>query len=146
MPFEAGVALTVRVVKDGQGVEGFYVFARPAAADTATLGQGVTDASGSVRLAGLKAGKYEVHAYSQSGGAEAPMQKVDLAGDQTLEIVLPSGRLAGRVVASGTQQPLANAMVTVKASVPGRLDSSSRTTRRRTMPAGSSSPASSPAL
>ncbi len=117
VPFEAGVALTVRVVKDGQGVEGIYVFARPAAADTATMGQGVTDASGSTRLTGLKTGKYEVHAYAPSGGVEAPMQKVDLAGDQTLEIALPSGRLAGRVVASGTQQPLSNATVSVKSDV-----------------------------
>ena len=114
VPFVAGVVLTVRVVKDGQGVEGIYVFARPAAADTATMGQGVTDASGSTRLTGLKTGKYEVHAYAPSGGVEAPMQKVDLAGDETLEIALPSGRLAGRVVASGTQQPLSNATVSVK--------------------------------
>ncbi len=110
VPFDAGFTLTVHVVKDGQGAEGMYVFARPAAADTATLGQGVTDASGSARLTGLKAGKYEVNAYSQSTGAQAPQQRVDLAGDQTLEIALPSGRLAGRVVASGTQQPLADAM------------------------------------
>lgn len=129
LPFEAGVSLTVRVVKDGQGVEGVYVNARPAAADTATLGQGTTDASGSARLTGLKAGKYEVHAYAPSGGGEAPMQKVDLAGDQTLEIVLPSGRLAGRVVASGTQAPLGDAFVTVKAA---RTDASYQPTHTAT--------------
>lgn len=116
LPFEAEVALTVRVVKDGQGIEGIYVSARSVAADTATMGQGVTDASGSTRLTGLKTGKYEVHAYAPSGGVEAPMQKVDLAGDQTLEIALPSGHLGGRVVASGTRQPLSNATVSVKSA------------------------------
>jgi len=127
--FEAGFTLTVHVVKDGQGVEGVMVWARAAAAGTATTGQGTTDASGSCRLVGLKAGKYEVSGYSQSNGAELPLQKVDLAGDQALEIVLPSGRLVGRVVASGTQQPLSNAVVTVKAA---KADDSDMPTHRAT--------------
>ena len=114
VPFEAGFTLTVRVVKDGHGVEGVTVYARPAAADTATIGQGATDASGTCRLSGLKAGNYRVNAQSWTSSAQAPEQKVELSGDLTLEIALPSGRLAGRVVASGTQQPLANATVSIR--------------------------------
>ncbi|MEO8055766.1 MAG: carboxypeptidase regulatory-like domain-containing protein, partial [Acidobacteriota bacterium] len=118
VPFEAGFTLTVRVVKDGQGVEGVFVNARAAAADTATHGQGTTDATGTCRMPGLKAGSYRVNAQSWSTSAQAPEKKVDLSGDQTLEIALPSGRLAGRVVASGSQQPLSNASVSVKSKTP----------------------------
>lgn len=112
--FEAGFTLTVHVVRDGQGVEGVMVYARAALAGASTTGQGMTDATGTCRMPGLKAGSYRINAQSWSTSAQAPEQKVELSGDHTLEIVLPSGRLAGRVVASGSQQPLADATVSVK--------------------------------
>ena len=114
LPFEAGFALTVRVVKEGQGVEGVNVFARGAGPDVATNGSGATDATGTLRMLGLKPGTYLVNAQSWLSGAQAPEQKIDLTGDRTLEIVLPTGRLSGRVVAAGSEQPLSNATVSVK--------------------------------
>ncbi len=127
VPFEGGYTLTVRVLKNGQPVEGVFLFAAPAVAGAATLGQGTTDASGTCRLSGLKAGSYRMNGWSP--GADLREQKVDVSGDQTLDIVLPSGRLAGRVVASGSQQPLGNATVDVKApSAEGRASAHSATT------------------
>ena len=70
-------------------------------------------------MPGLKAGPYRVNAQSWTAGAQAPEQKIDLTGDRAVEVVLPSGRLAGRVVASGTEQPLGNARVSsVKSTSP----------------------------
>ena len=119
LPFEEGFTLTVRITKDGQGVEGVRVFARAASADTATTRTGdARDSAGTCRLRGLKPGIYRVNGFSFVSSAQVPEQKVELTGDRTLEIELPSGRLAGRVVASGSQQPLANATVDVTSTNP----------------------------
>jgi hypothetical protein len=77
---------------------------------------GTTDASGVCRLAGLKPGAYSVNAYSFQTSGTAPEQKLELTGDRSLEFVLPSGRVAGRVVASGSRQPLGDARVSIKSS------------------------------
>ncbi|MEO8587475.1 MAG: carboxypeptidase regulatory-like domain-containing protein, partial [Acidobacteriota bacterium] len=114
LPFEAGFTLTVRVVRDGQGIEGTNVYASPVSGQTGTNSSAVTDASGSCRLTGLKAGAYRVMAYSMSGSGSAPEQKIDLSGDRSLEFVIPSGRLAGRVVSSGSLQPLSDAYVSIR--------------------------------
>ncbi len=112
VPFESGFSITVHVLKDGQGVEGANVFAAPVAGDATSFGVGTTDASGNTRITGLKGGAYRVRAFASS--SYAPEQKIDLEGDQALEIVFPSGSVAGRVVASGTQQPLADAHVSIR--------------------------------
>lgn len=114
IPFESGFALTVRVVRDGQGVEGANVYARPVLAEAATPGMGTTDASGVCRLTGLKPGAYSVNTYSFQTSAAAPEQKIEVTGDRALEFVLPSGRVAGRIVASGSRQPLADAHVSIR--------------------------------
>jgi hypothetical protein len=113
LPFEAGFTLTVHVQRDGQPVDGARVSARPAIPDNGTFGSATTDASGSCRLTGLKAGTFHVFVYSMATSSAAPEQKVDVSGDQTLEFNLPAGRLAGRVVASGSSQPLADVQITV---------------------------------
>ncbi|HVO52685.1 MAG TPA: carboxypeptidase regulatory-like domain-containing protein [Thermoanaerobaculia bacterium] len=113
LPFEAGFTLTVHVQRDGQPVEGAWVNARPALPENGTFGSAATDASGSCRLTGLKAGSFHVFVYSMATSSAAPEQKVDVNGDQTLEFTLPAGRLAGRVVASGSSQPLADVQITV---------------------------------
>jgi protocatechuate 3,4-dioxygenase beta subunit len=113
VPFEAGFALTVHVLRDGQGVEGANVFASPTTGKADTPGFGTTDASGNVRITGLKPGAYRVSAVAFASSSIAPEQRVDLAGDLALEIVFPSGRVAGRVVASGSGQPLADAQVRI---------------------------------
>src|SRR5664280_1553909 len=113
LPFEAGFTLTVHVQRDGQPVEGAWVHANPALPDNGTFGSATTDASGSCRLPGLKAGSFRVFVYSMATSSAAPEQKVDVNGDQTLEFNIPAGRLAGRVVASGSSQPLADVQITV---------------------------------
>ena len=113
LPFEAGFTLTVHVQRDGQPVEDARVYANPALPDNGTFGSATTDASGSCRLTGLKAGSFRVFVYSMATSSAAPEQTVDINGDQTLEIDLPAGRLAGRVVASGTSQPLADVQISV---------------------------------
>ena len=113
LPFEAGFTLTVHVQRDGQPVEGAWVNARPAMPDNGTFGSATTDASGSCRLTGLKPGTFHVFVYSMATSSAAPEQKVDVNGDQTLEFNLPAGRLAGRVVTSGSSQPLADVQITV---------------------------------
>jgi hypothetical protein len=114
LTFEAGFTLTVRVLRDGQGVEGANVYASPTTGQTGTTSSATTDASGACRLTGLKAGAYRVLAYSFTSSGAAPEQKVDVSGDRTLEFVIPSGRVAGRVVASGSLQPLADAYVSIR--------------------------------
>ena len=114
LTFEAGFTLTVRVLRDGQGVEGANVYASPTTGQTGTTSSATTDASGACRLTGLKAGAYRVLAYSFTSSGAAPEQKVDVSGDRTLEFVIPSGRVAGRVVASGSQQPLADVHVSIR--------------------------------
>ncbi|MBK9065166.1 MAG: carboxypeptidase regulatory-like domain-containing protein [Acidobacteria bacterium] len=114
IPFESGFTLTVRVVRDGKDVEGANVYARPALAEAATPGMGTTDPSGICRLTGLKAGSYSVNVFSFATSGTAPEQKIELTGDRSLEFALPSGRVAGRVVASGTRQPLGDARVSIK--------------------------------
>ncbi len=129
LPFEAGFTLTVHVQRDGQPVEGAWVHANPALPDNGTFGSATTDASGSCRLTGLKAGTFHVFVYSMATSSAAPEQKVDVNGDQTLEFDLPAGRLAGRVVASGSSQPLADVQVTVSpASTSGSFMSHSAMT------------------
>ena len=116
LPFEAGFTLTVRVLRDDQPVEGAMVYASPASRDTGTNGSATTDASGSCRLTGLKAGTYSMVAYSMAMSSAAPEQKVDVNSDRTLEFILPAGRLAGRVVASESGQPLADVQVTIRST------------------------------
>jgi len=116
LPFEAGFTLTVRVLRDDQPVEGARVHASPASRDTGTNGSATTDASGSCRLTGLKAGTYSIVAYSMTMSSAAPEQKVDVNGDRTLEFILPAGRLAGRVAASGSGQPLSDVQVTIRST------------------------------
>ena len=123
LPFEAGFTLTVRVLRDGQPVDGANVYALPAVRESSTTGLGTTDVSGSCRLTGLKVGTYNVSAHSMVTDSAAPSQKIDLNGDQTLEFALPSGKLAGRVVGLGSGQPLADVQVQTRTTsadgVPG---------------------------
>ena len=125
----AGFTLTVRVLRDGQGVEGTNVYANPTTGETGTTGMATTDPSGSCHLTGLKAGTYRVMAYSFAGSSAAQEQKIDVSGDRSLEFVLPSGRVAGRVVASGSLQPLANVQVSTRST---NADGSFGLTRRAT--------------
>lgn len=114
MAFDAGFTLSVHVTRDGEGVEGVMAYARAAASEVAAFGQCTTDATGTCQMTGLRPATYTVAAASMASGSTAPEQKVDLTSDRTAELVLPSGRISGRVVASGTEQPLANVSVSVR--------------------------------
>jgi large repetitive protein len=116
LPFEGGFTLTAHVARDGQPAEGVNVSAFPTIHDAGTFGSAITDASGTCRLTGLRAGTYSVMAHTFTGSSAAAEQKIEVSGDRTLEFVLPSGRMAGRVVSSGSGQPLADAQITIRSS------------------------------
>ncbi|MFI5181819.1 MAG: carboxypeptidase regulatory-like domain-containing protein [Thermoanaerobaculia bacterium] len=122
LPFEGGFSLTVRVVRDGQPFEGARVYADPLLRETGTPANGTTDAAGTCRLVGLKGGTYRVGAVSMTSSSLAPEQKIEVTADASLELDLPSGRLTGRVVASGSGRPLNDAHVTIRSeSASGRV-------------------------
>ena len=114
--FEPGGSLSGTVTRGGEGVAEATVAA-------STAGQGGpgsfarTDASGTYRLEGLKDGSYAVTASPPRGAPKR--QTVEVAGDATLDFVLPLARLAGRVIEAGSNLPLAEAEVEVGAGEGG---------------------------
>ncbi|HUG53315.1 MAG TPA: carboxypeptidase regulatory-like domain-containing protein [Vicinamibacteria bacterium] len=120
--FESGFALSGTVTRDGQPVEGVRVSASPAGGGP--LSSGRTDASGAYRLEGLSEGTYEVMLLSGSGTPRP--QPVSVAGDVTLDLVIPVARLGGVVLDATTREPVPEAVVEVgvgEASrrIPGRV-------------------------
>ena len=114
LAFEPGLTLTVSVRRGGAPVEGAWV-------NATTQGQGGgtgtrTDASGSCRLGGLKAGKVRVTASAAAGSGSAT-KILELSGDQSVEVEIPAGRIAGRVVAAVSGEPLASVSLSSGAAV-----------------------------
>ncbi len=136
--FEPGLTLAVRVTRGGAGVERAWV---SAVSDGQSGGaSATTDANGSCRLAGLKAGKIRLMA-SANGGPFSSTKTFDLSGDQSVEIEIPTGRIAGRVVAAGSGEPLDSVTVSSSGvagedvSTSGNTDSTGRFTLEN-VPAG----------
>jgi hypothetical protein len=116
LAFDPGYTLSGQVSQAGQPVAGANVFA-------GLLGGGgrqataVTDDAGSYQLTGLQQGTYTVAAISAAAGT-SQRQTVTLTADQTLDIEFPSAKIAGQVVDSDGNLPLANATVTATAQDP----------------------------
>jgi hypothetical protein len=105
--FEPGFSLTVRVTRGGAAVERAWVSA--SSEGQAGGASATTDASGGCRLPGLKAGKVRLSVSTNGNGTAT--RTLDLAGDQSVEIEIPNGRIAGRVVAAGSGEPLGSVAV-----------------------------------
>ncbi len=119
--FETGYTLSGRVLRGSDGVEGAMVFAGAAGGGRTSSAR--ADETGSFRLEGLKEGTYTIQASAPSafgfGDGATKRETVNLKGDQNIDLVLPTARLAGTVVESGTRQPLADAVVSVSLSPAG---------------------------
>jgi len=117
--FEAGHTLSGQVRKGGQGVADAMVFAnvQGGGGRSATAR---TDESGAYRLEGLLDGTYLVQATGSNLGGTPRPETVKLTGDQTLDIDIPTARIAGTVVESGSRQPLPDAVIEVGGDDSGR--------------------------
>jgi large repetitive protein len=105
--FEDGFRVDGHVTRGGQPVTDAYVFAAAPGGNWSATGQ--TDEAGSFALDGLKAGAYDVSASSRSGGSVE--RKVEVKSDTTVDLEVPSARLAGTVVEADSGKPLADAVV-----------------------------------
>ena len=103
--FEPGYRLAARLTRGGAGVAGASVTGSSAVGGVSV--GGVTDASGSCTLAGLPAGALRVTASSSGLFSASVSRTVELSGDQALDLEIPTGRIAGRVVAAESGEALA---------------------------------------
>lgn len=102
-------------------------------------GTGRTDESGSYRIEGLEDGTYNlVVAPGMSGSFGPKTDVVEVSGDTTHDVVVPTARLTGTVVESGTRRPLAESSVELEAAGgapggPGRFGASTDSNGRFTL-------------
>jgi hypothetical protein len=111
--FDIGFALGGTVTRNGQPVDGAMVMAALQGGGGRTA-SARTDASGLYRLEGLAMGTYDVTVMPPSGG-RPQRQTVSVADDTTLDLTIPSARMAGAVVEAGSRDPLADASVQIAA-------------------------------
>lgn len=80
-------------------------------------GTGRTDENGSYRIEGLEDGTYNlVVAPGMSGSFGPKSDTVEVSGDTTHDVLIPTARLTGTVVESGSRRPLADASVELEAA------------------------------
>ncbi len=118
--FDPGATLTGRVSRGGSPVSGALVFASArSGGGVVTIGggsaSGRSDDSGAYRIEGLAKGSYSVTVQPGTDG-RPQTQEVAVDGDATLDFDLPLARLEGRVVESGSGQPLSDATVSATKS------------------------------
>ncbi|MFZ5803357.1 MAG: carboxypeptidase regulatory-like domain-containing protein [Acidobacteriota bacterium] len=108
LDFALGFTLTGQVHKQGKPLSGLMVAA-------SREGEGVadtTDRQGQFRLRGLEAGLWKL-SVADTSGQVLLRQELELTADRHLELALPSGALAGSVVAAESREPVAEATVIV---------------------------------
>ena len=106
--FETGFTLSGAVTRAGQAVADATVSAGLQGGG-GRMASARTDDAGAYRLEGLLQGTYSVTAAAANGRPQR--QTATLSDDTTLDFVLPSARVAGVVIESGSQQPLPDATV-----------------------------------
>ncbi len=114
--FDQGFTLSGRVSQGGQPVSGAMVFASLQGGG-GRQASATTDGGGSYQLTGLQEGTYTVNALSAQAGA-SQRQTIAVDSDQTLDIVFPSAKIAGRVVDAESNTALANATVAIRSDDP----------------------------
>ena len=108
LDFEGGLALSGHVRQDGRPVDGAAIVAR--GNDVVASGSARTDYAGAYRLENLKAGTYNVEVYLTESGVRK-RETVTLDGDRELDFDLRTVRISGRVLETGTGEPVAGAGV-----------------------------------
>ena len=101
--FEDGLAISGTVTRRGAPVSG----ARISAFMTGTGRQasGRTDESGAFRIVGLESGRVTVSAFAETFSSQVS-QTVELKGDMSVDLVIPTAKLAGTVLDSASRLPL----------------------------------------
>jgi hypothetical protein len=108
--FSAGLTISGRVLRDGNGVQGMAVSATRIGV---YLRAGtVSGGDGAFLIDGLEPGEYEIAARSR-GGEILAGDHVLLETDTELDLHVATGRLAGRVLESETGNPVEGATVRV---------------------------------
>lgn len=108
LDFGAGLTLSGRVRRGGRPVAGVSVTAGPPRGPGAS--STVTDQSGAWSIAGLPEGELQVGVVSEQG-ALVLQRQLTLSRDTTLDLEIPDGSLAGRVVAGLRREGVAGATV-----------------------------------
>lgn len=110
IPFPSGSALSGRVTRGGQGIGGAMVSASPRASGRSAGASVRTDDSGAFRLEALEDGAYTLNVSPGPSGTFNPRsESVNVSGETTKDIVVPTGFLSGSVVEAGSRQPLEGA-------------------------------------
>ncbi|HEV7518453.1 MAG TPA: carboxypeptidase-like regulatory domain-containing protein, partial [Thermoanaerobaculia bacterium] len=110
LQFQGGFTLSGRVLRGGVPVPGVEVFT--SGLDTAEVAGSVTvsDAKGAFRLEGLQPGTYDVAVLPQ----RLPQpRRVQIRGDQEIEIDLPASQVSGRVTDAASSAPLDDAALSL---------------------------------
>jgi protocatechuate 3,4-dioxygenase beta subunit len=122
--FKNEASLSGRVLRNGQGVAGVTVMASPAVGGRLSAGSARTDDQGNYRIEGLDNGECNVSVMTGFGGGGSKSEKVNISGETQHDFVLPTARVTGEVLESGTRQPLSN--VSIVATVAAGTDSAGR--------------------
>lgn len=135
--FESLSALSGSVTRASAPVADAVVLASRRGGGRSSTGR--TDENGSYRLEGLDDGTYTLMVAPGMSGSFGPKSEtVEVSGDTTHDVVIPTARLTGTVVESGTRRPLADASVELEASGgaaagPGRFGASTDSNGRFTL-------------
>lgn len=111
--FDEGLVITGTLMRGGQPVSGANVSAFQQG--TGRQGSARTDDNGAFRITGMEAGRVTVFAFSQATSSSVS-KSVELAGNTTVDLVMPVARLSGTVVDAVTGLPLAKVSVEVQAA------------------------------
>lgn len=106
--FSRSLSLSGRLTRRGSAITGFSVRAR--VANKATTAEDVTDANGEFHLKELEAGRVHLTVLDPAGQV-ALRHTVELEADRRVDLELPTGELAGHVIAEGSREPVRQATV-----------------------------------
>jgi protocatechuate 3,4-dioxygenase beta subunit len=116
LEFPAGFTLSGRLLRAGQPLSGALVGASGSDADM--HGTAHTDTQGNFRIEGLKAGTYQLTAYSVGTAGQIHKESIEITGDREVEIDLPALNVRGRVVDADDGSPVAEVAIGLEAVTP----------------------------
>lgn len=118
--FEPGFEIQGTFTRAGVPVPEAHVWAFPRGGGGGRGASATTNASGEFALAGLAAGRYQVHASTpgQTAAGASASREIELTGDTTLDLAAALGRLSGSVLEAETRRPLNGAVVELSGDGP----------------------------